>query len=252
MKRTSLKDGWIFARQGKSRAVSLPHTWTALDGQDGGNSDDRGLCTYERKLPAQVLNGQSLYLEFEAANAAIDVFVNGVSLATHKGGTPTFRVDITHAVKRGEASTIRVDIDCSASENTSFAGRRFDAHLIVISPVRISLDDDGSAGIHLAETSVTHARAELAVDVLLDNVTGVGATVECVLELVDANGAGVAGASTRLTFNSRSRKTLTLSLDNPHVSQSADDPCFYSLSVRLLNDGVEIDRRDIPAGFRLS
>ena len=118
------------------------------------------------------------------------------------------------------------------------------------SPVRISLDDEGSSGVYVNQTHVSTARADLSVDVLLDNVTGAEATVECVLELVDAGGAGVAGASARLTFAGAARKTLTLSLDNPHLRQGTDDPYLYSLSVRLLSDGVEIDRRDIPTGFR--
>ena len=31
-------DGWSFAKPGEEAvAVTLPHTWNAIDGQDGGN-----------------------------------------------------------------------------------------------------------------------------------------------------------------------------------------------------------------------
>ena len=33
----ALNDGWKFEKNGISTAVSLPHTWNAEDGQDGGN-----------------------------------------------------------------------------------------------------------------------------------------------------------------------------------------------------------------------
>ena len=39
-----------FASRGE--AVTLPHTWNALDGQDGGNDYHRGLCWYVRELDA--------------------------------------------------------------------------------------------------------------------------------------------------------------------------------------------------------
>ena len=59
-----LKDGWRFiktaesaeaalAAAGRGEAVSLPHTWNAVDGQDGGNDYYRGRCWYVRELTAE-------------------------------------------------------------------------------------------------------------------------------------------------------------------------------------------------------
>ena len=31
-------------------AIALPHTWNAVDGQDGGNDYWRGTCTYPHRL----------------------------------------------------------------------------------------------------------------------------------------------------------------------------------------------------------
>ena len=51
----SLENGWIFvknaanaqeAAQAKGVPVTLPHTWNAKDGQDGGNDYHRGTCWY--------------------------------------------------------------------------------------------------------------------------------------------------------------------------------------------------------------
>ncbi|MFQ7444456.1 MAG: hypothetical protein ACLRNA_10340 [Gemmiger formicilis] len=38
-----LNQNWIFSKEGR-RAVTLPHTWNAIDGQDGGNDYYRGTC----------------------------------------------------------------------------------------------------------------------------------------------------------------------------------------------------------------
>ncbi|MDO8290459.1 MAG: glycoside hydrolase family 2 TIM barrel-domain containing protein [Parvibaculum sp.] len=258
MKRLSINDGWTFTQQGKSKAVTLPHTWNNLDGQDGGNDYYRGLCAYERVLKLDADPVPGLYLEFEAANAVAEVFVNGMSVGAHKGGYSTFRMDISAVAKRGEANSVRVEVNNSAFDDiyplfadfTFMGGLYRDAHLIITNPVRIDLDDEGSSGVYVSQKKVSAAHADLSVDVLLTNASGIETTVECVLELIDAVGAGVAGATTRVCFSDHSRQTLKLSLDNPHLWQGIEDPYLYSLSVRLLADGIEIDRRDIPTGLR--
>ena len=48
-----IHDNWLFSRQSTGEAaqtVTLPHTWNALDGQDGGNDYYRGTCCYTRHL----------------------------------------------------------------------------------------------------------------------------------------------------------------------------------------------------------
>ena len=66
---TVLKEGWRF---GKSRdtareAISLPHTWNAVDGQDGGNDYYRGTCWYARELSAADAAGERAFLELNGA-----------------------------------------------------------------------------------------------------------------------------------------------------------------------------------------
>ena len=55
-------------------AVTLPHTWNNLDGQDGGNNYYRGIGWYRRHytVPAN-LSGQELFLKFDGANLITDL-----------------------------------------------------------------------------------------------------------------------------------------------------------------------------------
>ena len=41
--------------------VDLPHTWNALDGQDGGNDYFRGSCCYMKSIPAEELPQADCY-----------------------------------------------------------------------------------------------------------------------------------------------------------------------------------------------
>lgn len=56
---TELKENWNYVKSAESAAqaetaegtaVTLPHTWNAVDGQDGGNDYYRGTCWYVRRI----------------------------------------------------------------------------------------------------------------------------------------------------------------------------------------------------------
>ena len=74
--------------------MKLPHTWNALDGQDGGSDYWRGTSVYKLDLPAPT-SGKRQYIQFEGANHIARVFCNGKELGTHKGGFSTFRYELT-------------------------------------------------------------------------------------------------------------------------------------------------------------
>ena len=84
-----LMQGWTFTDlDGKTAQVDLPHTWNAIDGQDGGNDYRRGTCLYEKQFPAPVFDEetQCVYLEFHGVNASAKVELNGTPIMTHDGG----------------------------------------------------------------------------------------------------------------------------------------------------------------------
>ena len=99
--------------------VNLPHTWNAIDGQDGGNDYYRGTCYYAKKLDKMDLpTADEYYLEINGANSSADVYVNGKKLAHHDGGYSTWRVNITNELKsdnniiiaRSEAIVTKADL----------------------------------------------------------------------------------------------------------------------------------------------
>lgn len=57
MRKTTLwNDNWTFIKEKTETPVTLPHTWNAKDGQDGGNDYFRGTCLYRKEFARPELN----------------------------------------------------------------------------------------------------------------------------------------------------------------------------------------------------
>ena len=69
---TLFNDDWIFEKEGREEAVSLPHTWNAKDGTDGGNDYYRGACTYRKRFSRPRTDGE-VWLEFHGAAMTAEV-----------------------------------------------------------------------------------------------------------------------------------------------------------------------------------
>ena len=100
----NINQKWAFAQQTTKiptaidetwNIVNLPHSWNAIDGQDGGNDYFRGDCMYVKTISkADLPAAEHYYLEIRGANSSAEVFVGGESLAVHHGGYSTWRVDL--------------------------------------------------------------------------------------------------------------------------------------------------------------
>ena len=108
----NFNDHWVFSTvdirpnrlPANGEPVTLPHTWNAIDGQDGGNDYHRGRCWYAKEFPMPVLTeGDQVWLELDGAAMTAEVYLNGNELARHEGGYSTFRVDLTGRLREAPA-----------------------------------------------------------------------------------------------------------------------------------------------------
>ena len=117
---TTLTDGWRFLKAAipvdtalgyasQGEAVSLPHTWNAIDGQDGGNDYHRGTGWYVRELSAEECAGERLFLEVNGAAMTAEVYLNSEKLARHEGGYSTFRVELTENLAEKNVLAISIN-----------------------------------------------------------------------------------------------------------------------------------------------
>jgi beta-galactosidase len=242
-------------------AVNVPHTWNALDGQDGGDDYHRGVGWYRRRfvVPSERAE-RRFYLQFDAANAVATVFVNGKALGEHRGGYSSFRVDATDALITGEnVLAVRVDnaeapdVAPLSADYTFFGGLYRDVHLLAVNELHVDLDDLGSSGRYLdVVPSADGSRATLGARARVTNAAASARTADATLSVLDASGDEVARWSASEPLAAGETRALTLGGDlaSPHLWDGLRDPYLYTARLEVSHDGATPDRVDQSFGVR--
>lgn len=217
--------------------VNIPHSWNAIDGQDGDNDYFRGTAYYVKSLNKMDLpEADEYYLELQGANSSADVYINGKHLAHHDGGYSTWRVNVTKDLK--EVNLLAIAVDNAANDRvypqmadfTFYGGIYRDVNLICVNETHFDLDYYGGPGIKITpETQGDKANVE--VEVYLTN-SKMGQTVR--YTLLDKEGKEVASCDSADT-------KVELEIENVHLWQGRRDPYLYTAKAEILEEGNVLD-----------
>ena len=226
--------------------VNLPHTWNALDGQDGGNDYYRGTCYYAKALDKLDLpEADQYYLELRGANSSADVYVNGQHLAHHDGGYSTWRVNITDALQRDNLFVIAVDnapndrVYPQVADFTFYGGLYRDVNILCVSESHFDLDYFGGPGLK-ATPEICGKDAKVTVEAFVTNAK-MGQRLRYTLRA--ACGCEVASLETVDT-------TAVLDLPDVHLWHGRKDPYLYTAQVELLEGDTVLDAVSARFGCR--
>lgn len=220
--------------------VSLPHTWNAIDGQDGYNDFYRGTCYYAKEIDRNELPAAAqYYLEFLGANASADVYVNGKKLAHHDGGYSTWRVNITDALRDGRNLFV-VAVDNSVNDTvypqkadfTFYGGLYRDVNIIAVEDSHFDLDYYGGPGIKVTP-EVEGADAQVEIEVYVTNARE-GQTLCYTVR--DREGSVVAECTQAV-----SDTKAVLTVPAVHLWNGKRDPYLYSAEVALTEGETQLD-----------
>ena len=161
----NLNANWVFSKEAQEvpavlpsdwEALSLPHSWNAVDGQDGGNDYFRGTAYYAKTITkAELPEAECYYLELRGANSSADVYVNGNKLAHHDGGYSTWRVNITDQLETENLIVIAVDnapndfVYPQVADFTFYGGLYRDVNIIAVPSAHFDLDYFGGPGLQV-------------------------------------------------------------------------------------------------------
>ncbi len=253
-------DAWLFTKDAAKvseehsalnlsdwEGVTLPHTWNAKDGQDGGNDYYRGTCFYTKRLALKECRGaEQVYIEFEGANSSADVYVNGTLAVHHDGGYSTFRANITELLKDENEILVAVDnapndrVYPQMADFTFYGGIYRNVNVICVPKAHFDLDFFGGPGIQVTP-KVEDDAARVEVIGYFSGLTG----NETVRYVVKDGDAIICEAEVSATDGK-----AELFIENVHLWNGRKDPHLYTLEAVLADDGKELDTRCVRFGCR--
>ncbi|WP_390407096.1 glycoside hydrolase family 2 protein [Lacticaseibacillus jixiensis] len=244
----AFNDGWGFTKAQIDPAqpaenltpVTLPHTWNAQDGQDGGNDYYRGTCWYQKRFADPTHQGQSAWLEIQGAAMSATVYLNGRKLATHHGGYATFRVALTDLAKE---NLLSIAVDNSVNDTvypqradfTFYGGLYRPVALVLVEPAHFALDHAGDSGITIS----TRVAAQAGIIDLDASVAGAAQTVDFIVGDQQCSAAVVAGHA-----------QATMTIESVHLWNGKADPFLYPVTARLHDRSGVVDEVQLHCGFR--
>ncbi|MBF9223861.1 beta galactosidase jelly roll domain-containing protein [Hymenobacter sp. BT662] len=272
----SINSNWLFRKAdgtdfAKTPAVagwekiSLPHTWNTADVMDDEPGYYRGVGWYRKQLhiPAEWQN-RRLYLHFEGAGQAAEVYVNGQLAGRHAGGYTAFRFPISQWLKfeKGAVNEVIVKVDNShnpdlpplSADFTFYGGLYRDVYLVAANPVHFDLNDHAASGLFVTTPNVSAEAAEVAVSGTVTNNAPTRQRLTVLTELTDREGRPVAQQRSSLTLaagEKRAFKQNFTGLKQPHL-WSPDDPYLYHVTstVRAASQADALDAVSSPLGLR--
>ena len=239
----SLNKEWTFGdKEGTKSSVDIPHTWNAIDGQDGGNDYWRGTYVYEKAFPKPDFGAdQRVYLEFQGVNASAKVELNGKEVGAHDGGYSTFRWDVTELLKDENHLTVHVDnsrndrVYPQKADFTFYGGIYRDVNLILVNKDHFDLDYYGGPGLKVTP-AVNGSNGQVRVETFhhADRAT-------VAVRLLDGDGKAVAeGTGT----------DCSLTISKVRLWDGVKDPYLYTCEATLLMDGRAVDQISTRFGVR--
>ncbi len=239
---------WRFVKQAENadtackaqgEPVTLPHTWNAVDGQDGGNDYYRGTCWYVRNLTkaelldeavncqntSEGLEDKEVWLEFDGAAMTAEVYFNGEKIARHEGGYSTFRVNLTEYLQKENQLAVSVDnsdndrVYPQKADFTFYGGIYRDVRILIVEKAHFALGYAGGQGIKVTP-KVNGADAKVTVEAWTEG------PAEAVRFTV--NGQNVEAEVTDGYVKAE------LILENVHLWNGVEDPYLYTLQAEVI------------------
>lgn len=261
---TNLNAGWYFSKENKEvpqeisvctkaewEKVQLPHTWNAVDGQDGKNGYYRGTCWYVKGFDTPVrIEGYRVYVEVLAAALSGRVYVNGKGAVYHEGGYSIFRADVTELLHDKGENTLAIEVDNSETDViypmmadfTFYGGLYRGVNLITVPQTHFELEYFGASGLAVTPVVVGGKDAKISLRSWVKNADE-NYTVR--YQLKDMEGRLTAEA-----WRPAQAPDTEIYLEDAHLWQGVDDPYLYTCTATLVRRNETVDEVSARIGIR--
>ena len=266
---TCLSDGWRFTLADDSSAIApsyddnrwqrinVPHDWSVAQPM----SPDCGSCQgylpggigwYRQHLqvsPADLADGRRTYIYFEGVYNRSSVYLNGHLLGYRPSGFASFLYDLTPYLETDKDNVLAVRVDHSRQNDSRWytgSGIYRPVWLVSAPAAHFAL-----WGTSWKVKSLTNKKAVVEVKVEVDSPLALQreGVYSIAVDILDATGKVVATRRTTLPSLTGGVGGESLSIPSPH-RWSLTSPYLYKVRARLLHNGQETDRSEVPLGLR--
>ena len=249
----SMPERWDF--------VNIPHSWNALDGQDGDADYFRGTTYYAKTIEKfDIPEADRYYLEINGANSSASVYWNNQKMATHHGGYSTWRVDVTDVIDAQNFIVLEVNnatndfVYPQHADFTFYGGVYRDVNLIAVKNSHFDLEYYGGKGLKVTPRMVNDTDAIVRLQTYVKNKTE-AQNVHFIIKDAEGNVVTETYKSEKANDAKDLAENVALidleqDIRNVHRWNGRKDPYLYTAVVELLEDGVVIDTVETRFGCR--
>lgn len=252
-----LNQNWLFQKGSEEPiSVNLPHTYNAVDGQDGSPMY-RGEAVYTKTWTLTEEEAvRTHYLEVGASALSSEIFINGKLLYNTHCGYALYRVPMDEALMIGE-NTIEIHVTNGSDPTVYPAMADFSFYGGVYREVRIVSDesihfhetDESRDGIYILPEVKEDGSGMLTVTASVTRESSCPLSDVCCVLRVETPSGEVAAFET-LPLSADSLK-FQLSIPSVHLWNGISDPYLYTVVLSLTDaDGICYDSRRLETGFR--
>ncbi len=273
----SFNSDWQFARSDKApdlasmssltgwEQVQLPHT-TRVEELVVKNQW-QGDAWYKKTITAKPeWKNKQVFVRFDAAMNATDVFLNGEKIASHLGGYLPFTINLTNKLKPDSPNELVLHLDNRDSAVTgpkplkdldfnTYGGIYRNTHLILKNDVyisdAISVGKTAGGGIFVTYPEVSDANAKVQVKTNLINSSAKEKTVKVKQQLLDGDKLVAEATSVEQKIAPQTDADLSsdLAVTSPQL-WSPQSPHLYQLKTQVFDGEQLVDEQATRIGIR--
>ena len=249
--------------------VCAPHTARLEPSEASGGRNYQGIVWYRKHftVPSD-MQGKDIIVYFEAIMGKQDIFVNGKKVMTHLGGYMPIIVNLTKlGVKAGEKCLVVVKADNSDDKNYPpgkkqaaldfcyHGGMYRDVWLIGKSTLAITdaneQNEVAGGGVFLHYGNITEKKADVFVDVEVENKSNAITTPTVIAKIKDKSGRIVATLKQKKSIAAGLSQVFKLSssIKNPQL-WSPENPYLYKVEISVVLGSKTLDGGIVRMGIR--
>lgn len=248
----SPQDVGLEAQDSAFERVTLPHTNKVFPHHNFDNAEYQFVSTYRKHfhLP-EARDGRRVFVDFDGAMIACEVFLNGRKIGENEGGFTPFSFDVTDYLHEQGDNLLVVRLDSTERPDIppyghvvdylTFGGIYRDVWLRYVEPCHMEQVFVRTNGVLTDSPSVKF-------DVHLSQQDG--RTLGLEISLLDAEGQVLYQEVRDVAESDSLVKTEIISGLSGIQNWSLDKPVLYHLQLKLVQDGQVLDEQKIRFGFR--